>query len=123
MNMLTDFGKALRKLRIDRYELLKHMADKLQMSASYLSSIETGKRPIPDTMPDQIVNLYQLQGIEKQDVVSAYESTITKATLDLQNVEGESRQLALSFARNFTDLSPHDIDALRAILSRKEGAE
>ena len=45
--MITEFGKALRKLRIDRGETLKIMADNLEMTSSYLSAIECGKRNIP----------------------------------------------------------------------------
>ena len=38
--MLTNFGKALRKLRIDNNELLKDMALKLEVTVSYLSAVE-----------------------------------------------------------------------------------
>ena len=42
--MLTALGRFLRKIRIDRNELLKDMADKLEVSASFLSAVENGKR-------------------------------------------------------------------------------
>ena len=44
--MLTEFGKILRKLRIDRQELLRDMAKNLEVSSAYLSAVETGKRKI-----------------------------------------------------------------------------
>ena len=46
--MLTEFGKCLRKIRIDKAELLKDMAEKLQVTSAYLSAVEHGKREIPD---------------------------------------------------------------------------
>ena len=42
--MLTALGKFLRKLRIDNGEILKDMADKLGVTASFLSAVENGKK-------------------------------------------------------------------------------
>lgn len=38
--MATNYGKVLRKIRVDRDELLKDMAGKLGITSAYLSSIE-----------------------------------------------------------------------------------
>ena len=54
--MLTDFGKELRKIRIDNNEFLKDMANKLGVTVSYLSAVENGKRDIPDEWLDKIIN-------------------------------------------------------------------
>lgn len=58
--MLTEFGKALRKLRIDRDEYIKDMAEKLNISVAYLSAIETGKRKIPENLVGRIGRAYFL---------------------------------------------------------------
>ena len=42
--MLTRFGKRLRTLRIEENQRLKDMADKLGVTAAYLSAVENGKR-------------------------------------------------------------------------------
>lgn len=63
--MLTEFGKFTRKLRIDNGELLKNMADKLGVSSSYLSSVETGKRKVPLEWADKISLLYSLDNDTK----------------------------------------------------------
>ena len=41
---VTKLGIALRKIRLDRQELLKNMADKLKVSSAFLSAVETGKK-------------------------------------------------------------------------------
>ncbi|WP_309460957.1 helix-turn-helix transcriptional regulator [Escherichia coli] len=46
-NMVTSFGKTLRKMRIDRGMVLKNMADLLGVSSAYLSAIELGKSEPP----------------------------------------------------------------------------
>ena len=38
--MVTEYGKLLRKIRIDHDEILKDMAGKLEITSAYLSSIE-----------------------------------------------------------------------------------
>lgn len=58
--MLTDLGKYLRKLRIDNGELLKDMADKLEISCSYLSSIETGKKKLTEQIKKKLIYTYKL---------------------------------------------------------------
>jgi transcriptional regulator with XRE-family HTH domain len=52
---LTPFGKALRKLRIDRGWLMKDMAKGLDVVPSFLSGIETGRKAIPPGFADRVV--------------------------------------------------------------------
>ncbi len=58
--MLTSFGKILRKLRIDHSERLLDMAEKLDVSVSFLSSVEIGKKSVPVGMEEKIIKLYAL---------------------------------------------------------------
>lgn len=58
--MTTAFGKFCRKLRIDNDEIMKDMAEKLGVTASYLSAIEKGKRTIPTDWAEQIAKHYEL---------------------------------------------------------------
>lgn len=60
-NILTNLGKQTRKLRIDNEELLMDMANKLEISASYLSSIETGKRKVPKEFIQKIESIYKVE--------------------------------------------------------------
>ena len=59
-NMLTKFGKELRKIRIENDEILKDMADKLNVTAAYLSAVENGNRKVPDAWVNTIVTKYNL---------------------------------------------------------------
>lgn len=60
-SILTNLGKQTRKLRIDNEELLMDMANKLGISASYLSAIETGKRKAPKDLIEKIENIYKIK--------------------------------------------------------------
>ena len=57
--MLTEVGRFLRKLRIDHGEILKDMADKLDVTVSYLSAVENGKRHMPSEWNERICDDYQ----------------------------------------------------------------
>ena len=41
---LTDFGKAVRKARLDADETLATMAESLNVSPAFLSAMETGRK-------------------------------------------------------------------------------
>ena len=67
---LTEFGKFLRKLRIDNGELLKDMAIKLNVTPFFLSMVETGRRSIPKKWEEEIENIYSLSLKQKEELIS-----------------------------------------------------
>ena len=50
--MITPFGKSLRNIRMDRGMLLKDMAQDLDVTSSYLSAVEVGKRNVSENWKD-----------------------------------------------------------------------
>ena len=102
--MITEFGKALRKLRIDRGEILKTMAEKLTMTSSYLSAIECGKRNIPDDLIQRLSSIYDLSEKEQQDLAEARDKSIKSIEIELSTNNAYKRDLALQFARKFDDM-------------------
>ena len=67
---LTEFGKFLRKLRIDNEELLKDMSVKLNVTPSFLSMVETGRRSIPKKREEEIEKIYSLNLKQKEELIS-----------------------------------------------------
>ena len=115
--MLTQFGKALRKLRIDRNELLRDMAEILHVTPSYLSAIENGKRNIPEEWPDVIAEKYSLSSVEYSQLLNAASYSKEEIRLNVKNSHNSKKELALSFARKFDELSEEDIQRLLAALN------
>lgn len=58
--MLTEFGKAIRKIRLDKGEILKDMAKRLGVSSACMSAVENGRKNVPEKWIDQIIEFYQL---------------------------------------------------------------
>lgn len=64
--VLTDVGKLLRKKRIEKGELLYHMAKKLGIGSAQLSSIETGKQKLTRDQANFIIGEYRLNYSEAE---------------------------------------------------------
>ncbi|MDQ1236708.1 transcriptional regulator with XRE-family HTH domain [Paenibacillus sp. SORGH_AS306] len=103
--MLTQFGTFCRKLRIDNGELLKNMADKLEVTSSYLSAVETGKRNVPHDWIEKITNFYQLNDESKNQLKFAIENSVPSIKIDLRNTSNQDKNLVMAFAREFKELN------------------
>ena len=118
--MLTEFGKALRKIRIDRQQLLRDMADKLGVSSAYLSAVETGKRRIPQDWVSKIASIYSLSCEEQADLQSAADNSVFDVTISLVNASEQKRNAVLSFARALDGLNDEDLKRIMASIKGKE---
>lgn len=116
--MVTVYGKILRKIRIDHDELLKNMADKLQITSAYLSSIENGKRPIPNTMTRKLAKLYKLSESYEKDLYDAEDSIKTNIEFNLEKVNPHQKAMVLALARQFEDLTDKQLEEIRDILEK-----
>ncbi|MCL2579223.1 MAG: helix-turn-helix domain-containing protein [Oscillospiraceae bacterium] len=110
--MITEFGKALRKLRIDCGEILLDMAKKLEVTPSFLSAVEVGKKGIPAHWLDRLSELYQLSAETKAGLERAAAESVLSIKLNLSQVEQPQRKAALVFARSFDTLSSEEADKL-----------
>lgn len=119
--MLTEFGKTLRKMRIDCGEIIKNMADKLGCTASYLSAVETGKRPVPDEWVDKIVELYNLDSDDAQKLRTESMAEAKSIKIDINNLFGNKRETAILFAREFSDVDESTSEKIRELLQRGKG--
>lgn len=111
--MVTEFGKICRKLRIDANELLGDMAEKLGVSASFLSAVENGKKPVPDEWVDLITMIYSLELEEKNKLKEAALDTVKMIKIQASEMSNGDKDLVLSFARGLSKL---DNDSKEKIL-------
>lgn len=117
--MVTEFGKFLRKLRIDRGELLADMAQKLEVSASFLSAVETGTKNMPHAWPSQIIDLYSLSKEQAVALRKAADVSVKQIRIQLDDIQNEKRDLVITFARLFNDLGCNEVESIMRILKRR----
>lgn len=121
--MLTSLGRFLRKLRIDRNELLKDMAEKLRVSVSFLSAVENGKKHMPATWNAQICEIYELSEDQRSEFTKAIAETEETLEMNLAGAGINSRRLAVSFARNLPYFTDEQVEALQQIMEGRNDAE
>lgn len=65
---LTEFGKAVRKARIDANETLLSMATAIGTSPAFLSGMETGSKKISTEWVEKITYFFQSKNIQTEDL-------------------------------------------------------
>ena len=103
--MLTSFGKLCKKIRVDNNQVLYDMANVLGVKPSFLSSVENGKKNVPDSWCEIIREEYGLNEKDYESLLEAKELSKTQVKLNLVGRVDEDRALAFSFARTFDGLS------------------
>jgi HTH-type transcriptional regulator, competence development regulator len=119
MALLTAFGREVRKMRIDRHQTLKEMADALQVSSAYLSAVETGNKPIPDGFVPRVVKHFKLVNLEKLLLEEAAQTSQKKVEINLSDTPEDERMLAVVFARKFPSLSKGQAEKILELLKMK----
>ncbi len=114
--MTTQFGKELKKLRNDGGMTLMDMAKVLNVSAAFLSAIETGRKRIPDGMLDLLTQKFS----EVRSARDKFEALINQARREvrfpLTDASVEDAELATAMARRFSSMTAEEKDQLRSFL-------
>lgn len=84
MKKANDFGQFFRVLRAKRGETLKDAAKKLGVSPSYISSVETGRRPFPKEWRKKIINSYKLTEDEINELDYSLSTLPTRLEISIQ---------------------------------------
>lgn len=100
----TPFGEKFRILRLKHHEVLNDASKLLGVTSAYVSSVECGKRPVPDGWADLIVEHYRLDDKEKDELYQAIEDSKTIIKLNLSESSSARRTVALQFQRSFDDM-------------------
>lgn len=114
--MITELGKELRKIRIDRDERLLDMADKLQKSAAFVSAVEVGKKTPPNGFEEAVISAYSLAADMAEKLRSAADRARKAFTIEPNTTLG--RDTAGLLARRMNNLSEKDLNDINNILKR-----
>ena len=118
MNVLTEYGKILRHYRLDNQILLATMAQKLNLSPAYLSSIETGNRAIPVDLTEKLSRVYGFDTEMRTSLMKAEAETNKALTINLQDASPEAIDATVMFAREIKNFS---IEELRDLYTKMHG--
>lgn len=121
--MITSLGKFLRKVRLDYGEILKNMADRLNVSSAFLSAVENGKKRMPDTWYEKLKDNYSLSEEQIEDLIQADFESRESLEISLSDVSVDKQRLAISFARQFDSLDEETSQRIINILNKNSGGK
>ncbi len=116
--MITRFGKEVRKLRIEKGVTLKEMATALGKTSAYLSAVETGRKNLPDTLVNEVVEYFALEGETVQQIKRAAELSQSSVNISLDGISEPKREVATAFARQFPSLSEDALNQIKRLLDQ-----
>ena len=123
MGELTQLGKFLRKLRIDRSELLRDMAKKLDVALSFLSAVENGKKNMPSEWIIKLADLYTLSDEQKKDLDAAVAESEKGIGVKFAGLSADERKLSVAFARKIQNLSKTERSELQLLRRHLRAAD
>ena len=119
---MTTLSRILKMIRLENGEVLRDMAEKLGVTASYLSAVEKGRRDMPKEWIQKIRKLYDVDEKTLERIKVAAEELKKSLKLDLQGASEAQRGAALVFARAFKSMDDKTAEGIRNILNgRRNG--
>ncbi len=116
----TPFGEFFRVLRVKNHEVLGDASKLLNVSSAYVSSVECGKRPVPEEWIEIISNHYKLTTEERNTLIKAVNDSKTSLKINLTRSAFLQRNVALQFQRSFEDMDEDTANEILKILKRNE---
>lgn len=121
--MITQLGMFLRELRMRNNEILKEMAKKLNVTSAFLSAVENGKKKMPTSMKENIIEIYNLDEEKIRELDDKILESNDSIQINISSASSSKRKLAVSFARTFEDMDEKDVIAFTKYLNNRNKGE
>ncbi len=117
----TKFGEFMRVLRVKHHEVMGDTAELLNCMVPFVSSVENGKKNVPEAWAPILIEHYQLTPEEQAELYHAIEESKTQVKINLSTATNQQRKLAVQFQRSFERLDEKTADAIMKLLNDNEG--
>jgi HTH-type transcriptional regulator, competence development regulator len=110
----------LKKLRLEHDdETMTDMARRLNISVSYLSSVENEKRNMTDEMYLTICRLYLLNKEQCDELQYLKNLASKRLNVQLDGLDKNAKQTTVKFLSNVDSLSDDDLERINKIINKK----
>ena len=116
----TPFGMFFRTLRLKHHEILSDASKFLNVTSAYISSVECGKRPVPDEWAAFIADHYHLSRSEISELHQAIEESKTSIKINLSRSGAAQRSAAIRFQRSFDEMDDETANEILKIIERNK---
>ena len=114
--LVSEYGKTLRKIRIDKGLTMAQMAKAIGITSAYLSTIERGNRKIPKNLTQNVIGHYKLSNEQVEELQKAELLSRDSIEIELEDMELSKKSLALSFANNLKDMTYEQVALIDDIM-------
>lgn len=118
--MITKFGIILRKIRTNSGDSLRTCATKLGITAAFLSSMEVGRKSIPNYYPQKIKKIYNLAEEDYIELYNAMAETNKHVTIEVDTMNEAQKEITLVFARQINSANSKLIEKLKKALEEED---
>lgn len=120
--MLSPFGVWVRAFREKERITLREMSRTLGKSPSFMSAVELGRKSVPASFVDEIVDAYRLSEKDEGELSRAANASRNQTKLRFEDrTEAKKREVAMLYARNFEGLTQDQTERIRRILEESDG--
>ena len=117
--MISKFGIEMRKFRASTGESLRGMAERLDISATFLSAMEVGRKAIPIEYAKKIKEIYNLDEDEYARLYDSIVETNKRVDIEIDKMNEAQKEVSMVFARRIENADPELVEKLRQILEEK----
>lgn len=110
---ITEFGKVVRKARLDAGVSLLEMANELNVSSAFLSGMETGRKKVTKEWVSKIDGFFSEKNVDVSQLPVA--ADVSNKTVSLDGLSPAHQMLVAGFAR--TSLSHVEMENLKTLLT------
>ena len=109
---LTEFGKTVRKARIDTGYTLKTMSEELRTSAAFLSGLETGNKKISKEWVQKISEFFSSRGHKIDNLEQL--ADVANQSVSLDGLSQQQQMLVAGFANS--PFTPEQLKKFAALM-------
>ena len=117
--MMTELAKILKSIRLENGQILKNMSDALNVTSSYLSAVENGKRPMPEEWLGAFKMIYKTDRETLDKIRAAADELRVSIKMNLENASQIKKEAAVVFARSFEEMDDQTAKSIINILQKR----
>lgn len=116
----TKFGEFMRIQRIKNHEVMGDTAKLLNVKIPFVSTVESGKRNVPEEWVPILIAHYNLSAEEQAELFEAIEQSRTQVKINLTTANNAQRRLAVQFQRSFEKMDENTANAIIELLNKED---
>ena len=117
---MNELGKFLKILRINKNENLKKMSNKLNVSSSFLSMLENGKRKLNNDLKEKIIKEYKFNDNEIKEFEKAIILSNDEIKINLEKFNLKQKEIIIQILNSLENLDDNKIKKLNKIIKEME---